>query len=83
MSLAVFDGVSALVIDDVRFTSQRLLRTLEQIGIADTHAAPNGAAACKMIETGEIQTDSHHRRFSNAGNERPLIVKTCSHGHGR
>ena len=54
MSLAVFDGVSALVIDDVRFTSQRLLRTLEQIGIADTHAAPNGAAACKMIETGEI-----------------------------
>lgn len=55
MSLAVFDGVSALVIDDVRFTSQRLLRTLEQIGIADTHAAPNGAAACKMIETGEIQ----------------------------
>ena len=55
MSLAVFDGVSALVIDDVRFTSQRLLRTLEQIGIADTHAAPNGTAACKMIETGEIK----------------------------
>ena len=39
----------------MRFTLQRLLRTLEQIGIADTHAAPNGAAACKMIETGEIQ----------------------------
>ena len=54
MSSAVFDGVSALVIDDVRFTSQRLLRTLEQIGIAVTHAAPNGAAACKIIETGEI-----------------------------
>ena len=47
MSLAVFDGVSALVIDDVRFTSQRLLRTLEQIGIADTHAAPNGAPPAK------------------------------------
>ena len=55
MSLAGFDGVSALVIDDVRFTSQRLLRTLEQIGIADTHAAPSGAATCKMIETSEIQ----------------------------
>ena len=54
MSLAVFDGVSALIIDDVRFTSQRLLRTLEQIGIADTHAAPSGSATCKMIETSEI-----------------------------
>jgi len=55
MSSAAFENVNALVIDDVRFTLQRLLRTLEQIGIANTNSAPNGAAACKMIEAGEIQ----------------------------
>ena len=50
-------GVQALVIDDVSFTLQRLQRTLQDIGIPNVHAAPNGLAACAMMEKGEARPD--------------------------
>lgn len=54
MSQETFAGVSALVIDDVSFTLQRLVKTLEQIGIPEVHSAINGVTACDLIEEGTV-----------------------------